>query len=225
MKLGALRNSALSLGAATIALLTPVAPANAAVRHHAMAGPAMHHSAHASYRGAWRGGYRHTYASGRHYRYAHGYRYAYGHGYAHGRRGAAVAGGYYGGYYAGGYHHHHSCWWYRRYDPYGMPSWCGTYYTPAYDYSYGSGYGPYVGLAYGSGYGGGYRYGRRYGFHGGHHDFAGQAGHFAGARMGGSAPQFRIGGANVSGMGAAHFAGGFHGRVGGPHIGGGLRIH
>jgi hypothetical protein len=228
MKLGSLRISAIALGAAVIALLTPIAPASAAARHHGGAGPAMH-------RAAWGGGYGHAYAPGRHYRYAYGH-HAYGHRYAygwrrHGWRGVAVAGGY-GGYYGGGYYHHrHSCWWYRHYDPYGMPSWCGTYYTPAYDYSYGYDYGPDVGFSYGygSGFGGGYRYGRRYGFHGGHRFYAGQAGGFAGAHMGAPGPHFvpRMGGATISGMGAPHFAGGFHGGgMGGAHIGGGqLRIH
>ena len=98
MKLGAFRISAIALGAAAMAMLTPLAPASAAVRHHGMAGPAMHHSAmHASYRSAWRGGYRHAYAPGRHYRYAYGH-HGYGRRYAHGWRGygwrgAAVAGG------------------------------------------------------------------------------------------------------------------------------------
>ena len=193
----------------------------------------MHHSAmHASYRSAWRGGYRHAYAPGRHYRYAYGH-HGYGRRYAHGWRGygwrgAAVAGGYYGGYYGGGYYRHrHSCWWYRHYDPYGMPSWCGTYYTPAYDYSYGYDNGPYVGFAYGSGFDGGYLYGRRHGFHGGHRFFAAQPGSFAGSRMGASGPHFvpRMGGANISGMGAPHFAGAFHGGIGGPRIGVGLRVH
>jgi hypothetical protein len=227
MKLGALRISAIALGAAVIALLTPIAPASAAVRHHGAAGPAMHRSAmHASYRAAWGGGYRHAYASGRHYRYAFGH-HAYGHRYAygwrrHGWRGVAVAGGYDGGYYGGGYYRHrHSCWWYRHYDPYATPSWCGTY-GPAYDYSYGYDGGPYVGFAYGSGFdGGGYRYGRRYGFHGGHRFNAGQAGSFAGARTGASGPRFvpRMGGASVSGMGGPRFAGGFHGGMGGPYGG------
>jgi hypothetical protein len=239
MKLGALRLSAIALGAAAIALLTPISPASAALRHYGVAGSAMHPSAmHASYRAAWGGGYRHAYASGRHYRfaygrrYAHSYRYAYGHRYAYrwrryGWRGVAVAGGYYGG---GYYRHRHGCWWYRHYDPYDIPSWCGTYYAPAYDYSYGYDYGPYVGFAYGYGSsfdGGSYRYARRYGFHGGHRFYAGQAGSFAGAHMGASGPHFvpRMGRANVSGMGSAHFVGGFHGSMGAPHIGGGLRIH
>jgi hypothetical protein len=162
VKLGALRISAIALGAAAIALLTPIAPASAAARHHGVAGPAMH-------RAAWGGGYRHAYASGRHYRSAYGH-HAYAHRYAygwrrHGWRGVAVAGGYYGGSYGGSYYRpSHGCWWYRHYDPYDTPSWCGTYYTPAYDYSSGYDDGPYVGFAYGSGFdGGGYRYGRRYG--------------------------------------------------------------
>jgi len=134
MKQGALRLSAIALGAAAIALLMPVPPASAAVRHHGLAGSAIHRSAmHASYRAAWRGGHR----------YAHGWR-------GYGWRGVAVAGGY-GGYYGADYYRHrHSCWWYRHYDPYDMPSWCGTY---SYGYDYGD-YGPYVGFAYG--YGPGY---------------------------------------------------------------------
>ena len=71
-------------------------------------------------------------------------------------------------------------------------------------------------------------YARRYGFHGGHRFYGGQAGGFAGAQIGASggthfAP--RICGANLSGMGTAHFAGGFHGGMGGTHVGGGHRIH
>jgi len=211
MKQGALRLSAIALGAAAIALLMPVPPASAAVRHHGLAGSAIHRSAmHASYRAAWRGGHR----------YAHGWR-------GYGWRGVAVAGGY-GGYYGADYYRHrHSCWWYRHYDPYDMPSWCGTY---SYGYDYGD-YGPYVGFAYGygPGYYGGYGYARRFGFHGGHRFYGGQAGGFAGAHMGafgGTHFVPRMGGANVSGMGTAHFAGGFHGGMGGAHIGGGgLRIH
>lgn len=92
------------------------------------------------------------------------------------------------------------------------PSWCGTYYTPSYDYSYGDGFGPYVGFAYGSGFdAGGYRYGWRHGFHGMHRLYAGQeGGGFVGAHMGASGPRF---------------AGGFHGCGGGHHMGGGLHIH
>ncbi len=119
------------------------------------------------------------------------------------------------------YRHHHGCWWYRHYDPYDMPSWCGTYsYAPAYDYSYDYGdYGPYVGFAFGPVYYGGYGYARRYG---------GQAGGFAGAHVGtfgGTRFVPQIGGANVSGTGAARFGGGFQGGIGGHIGGGGLRIH
>jgi hypothetical protein len=106
----------------------------------------MHRSAaHASYRAAWRGGHRYAYGWHRNYRYGYGHRYAHGwRGY--GWRSVAVAGGYYGGNYGAGYYrHHHSCWWYRHYDPYGIPSWCGTY---SYGYDYGDS-GPYVGFAYG----------------------------------------------------------------------------
>jgi hypothetical protein len=114
-----------------------------------------------------------------------------------------------------------------------MPSWCGAY-TPAYDYSYGYDYGDYgpdVGFGYGYGpgyYGGGYGYARRYGFHGGHRLYGGQPGGFASAHMGAIGGTRFVpgnGGANVSRMGAAHIAGGFHGGVGGGHIGGGLRMH
>jgi hypothetical protein len=227
MKQGALRLSAIALGAAAIALLMPVPLASAAVRHHGLAGPAIHRSTmHASYRGAWRGGHHYAYGWRGNYRYGYGHRYAHGwRGY--GWRGVAVAGGY-GGYYGGGYYRHrHSCWWYSHYDPYDMPSWCGTY---SYGYDYGD-YGPYVGFAYGygPGYYGGYGYARRYGFHGGHRFYGGQSGGFAAAHtgaFGGTHFVPRMGGASVSGIGTAHFAGGFHGGAGGAHIGGGgLRIH
>ena len=224
MERGALRLSAIALGA--VALLVPVPLASAAVRHHGFAGPAMHRSAmHTSYRAAWRGGRRYAYGYGHHY--ARGWR-------GYGWRGVAVAGGYYGGYYGANYYRHrHNCWWYRHYDAYAMPSWCGTY---SYGYDYGD-YGPYAGFAYGygPGYYGGYGYTRRHGFHSGHrfydsgHRFyGGQAGGFAGAHMGAVGGMHfapRMGGANVSGMRTAHFAGGFHGGMGGAHIGGGHRTH
>jgi hypothetical protein len=174
---------------------------------------------------------------GGHYHHGHGYRYAHGwRGY--GLRGVTVAGGYYSQYY-----HRHSCWWYRHYDPYNMPSWCGAYsYAPAYDYSYDydyGDYGPSVGFAYGPGYyGGGYGYARRHGFHGGHRFYGAQPGGFASAHpqrsfatahmgvTGGTHFAPRMGGANVSGMGSAHIAGGFHGGMSGGNIGGGgLRVH
>jgi hypothetical protein len=75
MKQGALGGfSVIALGTAAIALLSPLPPASAAVRHSGPAGPAMHHSAmHTSYRAAWRGGHRYAHGGGRHYRYGYGH--------------------------------------------------------------------------------------------------------------------------------------------------------
>ena len=187
MTLGALRVSALALGASTLTLFSPLPVANAAtVVHH----PAIHG--------------RVTYAHGRHtvHHYARhsvrGHRYAYGNGYNPGAAAAVgVIGGILGAGLAGAYD-------------------CGGYgYGSCDDYGYG--YGPYYGgfgygypgYGYGAGYGG---YGGRYGYggYGGH--FGGGAAHFAGGNFGrmGSFGGGHFGGGHMGGFGGGHFGGGGH---------------
>src|SRR5271170_5228399 len=144
---GALRISAIALGAAAFVSLSPLPEASAAT--------AVHHPAHAVHARAAHAYGRVAHAHGRHYVSRNGHRYAYGYGGYN--PGAAVAAGVLGGVLAG------------------YPYDCGGYsYGPDYgscdDYGYGSGY-PYYGYGYGGygGYGGGY--GR--GFHGGGAHFAG----------------------------------------------------
>jgi hypothetical protein len=190
---GALRTSAIALGVAAMASLSPVSAASAAT--------VVHHPAHAVHRHVAHG-------YGRHYahRYVwrHGHRYAYGYGYNRGAA-AAVIGSVAGA--ASGYPY------------YGSPYDCSSYpYGNCPDY--GDDYGPYYGgfaYGFGPGFGGtGFRHGRF--FNGGGGRFAGGnfhhlggfgGGHFGGGNMGG------FGGAHMGGFGGAHMGG-----FGGAHMGG-----
>lgn len=147
MRHGALRLSAIALGSAVVALLTPVAPATAEIRQHGshgFAGPAVHgHGFHsrgpafhhgfagaAAHRPAMRvvhgGGHRYVVSGGRAYAHARRNGYAYGHR-AYGHRyvyGYAYR-HYGGGYYAGGYSY---------------PYHAGGYYHHRHRYYYAGGY-------------------------------------------------------------------------------------
>ncbi|HEY1782606.1 MAG TPA: hypothetical protein VGG79_19605 [Roseiarcus sp.] len=187
MTLGAIRVSALALGASALTLLSPLSVANAATVVH-----------HPAIRG------RVTHAHGRHtvHYYAHpylrGHRYAYGNGY---NPGAAAAVGVIGGILGAGLAGAYDC------GGYGYGSCDG------YGYGYGPDYGgfgyayPGYGYGYGAGYGG---YGGRYGY-GGH--FRGGAAHFAGGNFGhmggfGGGHFGGFGGGHMGGVGGGHFGGG-----------------
>src|SRR5271155_1192459 len=140
---GALRVSALALGAAALVSLSPLSAASAAT--------VVHHPAHAVHGRAGHAYGRVAHAHGHHYVWRNGHRYAYGYGY---NPGAAVVGGVLGAaaaypYDCGGYAY-------------------GPYDGSCSDYGYGSGY-PYYGYGYGYGGYGGYGHG----FHGGGAHFAG----------------------------------------------------
>src|SRR5271154_324081 len=138
---GALRISAIALGAAVFVSLSPLPEASAATVVHHPAHAVHVRVAHANAYG--RVAHAHAYgrvahARGRHYVWRNGHRYAYGYGY---NPGAAVAAGVVGDVLAG------------------YPYDCGGYSYGLYDgscddYGYGSGY-PYNGYGYG-GYGGGF---------------------------------------------------------------------
>jgi hypothetical protein len=187
MSRGALRVSAIALGAAAFALLSPLSAASAATLVH-------HYPAHGVHR-------RVAHVHGRLYvhRYAHGnaHHYAYGYGYNPAPAAAAgVIGGILGG--LGAYPYDCSSYYYGSYG-------CPAYYDWGDDYwpYYGYGYGPYYG-GYGA-YGGYGRYGHGR-IAGGH--FNGGGSHFAGGNFGhvGGFGGGHFGG----GFGGGHFGGGAH---------------
>ena len=245
---GALRLSAIALGAGVVALLTPVAPATPEVRphgSHGFAGPAVHgHGFHprgpAFHHGFAGGGVhrpamrvvhgagRYSLSGGRAYTHAHHYGYAYGHRYGrHGYPYRDYVGGYYaGGYsypYAGGhYHRHHRYYAGGYYYRHHHGCWWYRHYDP-YEmpsWCYGPAYG-YSAPVYGYSYepSYGYVYGVRAGsWRGGHRGYAWTGWH------GGRGHAMPL-------VGAAHINGSPRGFVvahGGAHLGGhmhGLFMH
>jgi hypothetical protein len=204
MTFGPLRASAIALAAATVALVSPLAAANAAtVTHHygQAAHPRVSHGLH--------GYVARNHVGHHHYVWRNGHRYVYGYGY---NPGAAVAAGVIGGV-AAGY-------------PYCDNDY-GSYYGSCDDYSYGY---PYPYYDYGYGFGGPVFVGRDHFHHGFDHGFGfhGDGAHFASGnfgRMGG------FGAGHVGGFGGGHFGGfggfggGHMGGFGGGHFGGGGRFH
>jgi hypothetical protein len=187
MTLGALRVSAIALGASALALLSPLPAANAATvthRYQHVAHPRVAHGAHAYVA--------HSRTGARHYVWRNGHRYASGYGY---NPGAAVAAGVIGGA-LGAAANPYTCEY--DYGPYG-----GCDYGDYADYG---DYGPYYG-GFGYGYAPGF-YGGNFGhgFHGGGARFAsgnfGHMGGFGGGHMGG------FGGGHMGGFGGGHFGGG-----------------
>jgi hypothetical protein len=197
MTLGALRVSAVALGASALALLSPLSAANAAtVAHHTQ------HVAHSRVARGAHGYVAHSHTGPRHYVWRNGHRYVYG-----SNPGAAVAAGVIGGALgaAAGY-------------PY-----CGDYsYGPfngsCEDYGWGYGYPD----DYGYGWGGPVFVGRDH-FH---HDFGNRVPfHGGGARFAsGNFGHMGFGGGHFGGFGGGHvggFGGGHMGGFGGGHFGGG----
>jgi hypothetical protein len=190
MTLGALRISALALGASALALLSPLPAANAAtVAHHYqhVAHPRVTHGVH--------GYVAHSHTAPRHYVWRNGHRYVYGY-----NPDAAVAAGMIGSALGAAAAYPYSCGY--DYGPYGCDygdyGW-GGYYAPYYG-GFGYGYAPGF---YGRNYG--YGFGR--GFHGGGAHFAsGNFGHmgFGGGHFGG------FGGGHMGGFGGGHIGGGAH---------------
>lgn len=250
---GALRLFA--LGAAFIALVTPVSPAAAEIRphgSHGFAGPAVHgHGFHPrgpalhhgfvgarAYRPAMRvvhrGGHRYAVGGGRgsaRYGYAYAHRYAYGrHGYAYRRYGGGYyAVGYSYPYYAGGYYYYH----HRHHHP---------YYASGYSYRHHHGcwwyrhYDPYdtpswcSGPVYGYSYGYsapvyGYSYEPSYGYAYGVYGGSWRSGHRGYAWNGG----WHGGHGHMTPLiGAGHINGaprGFTVAHGGAHFGGHMHGH
>jgi hypothetical protein len=165
MTLGAFRVSAVALGASALALLSPLAAANAATVAHPYQHPAHSRVVHGAH-----GYVAHSRTGARHYVWRNGHRYVYGYD-----PGAAVAAGVVGGV-LGAAANPYACEY--DYGPYG-----GCDYG---DYGWG-GYAPYYG---GFGFAPGF-YGGNFGhgFHGGGAHFAnGNFGHMGfggGGHMGG----------------------------------------
>jgi hypothetical protein len=199
MTFGPLRASGVALAATAVALVSPLAAANAAtVTHHY--GPATHsrvaHGVH--------GYVARSHVGHRRYVWRNGHRYAYGYGY---NPGAAVAAGVLGGVIgAAGYPY---C---GDYGPYG---------DSCDDYGWGYGYPDYGYGGYGYGWGGGPGFvgAGRYG-HGFGNGFAvhGGGAHFAGGNFG---HMGGFGGGHMGGFGGGGFGGGHMGGFGGGHMGGG----
>jgi hypothetical protein len=214
---GALRISAIAVGAAAFVSLSPLSAASAAtVVHHPAHG--VHHAAggvHRQVAHVHGRVYAHHYGHAHRYAYGHAHRYGYGYGY---NPGAAVAAGVIGG----GYPY---CDDYSDYGP---------YYGSCNDYSYGYSY-PYYDYGYGFGgpvfVGGGrfhlrfdHGFHRGFAFHGDGAHFQGDGqfggGHFAGANFG---HMGGFGGGNMGGFGGGHMGGFGGGHMGG--FGGGGHFH
>ena len=220
---GALRISAIALGAAALVLLSPFSAGNAATVTHRHAATVTHHYRHPAHPQVAHGAHGYVarnHVGHRHYVWRNGHRYAY-YGY---NPGAAAAAGVIGGA-AAGY-------------PYCGDYSYGTYYGSCDDYSYGY---PYPDYDYGFGFGGPVFFGRDHFHHGftpwlrlpggGAHFASGNFGHaggFGGGHFGG------FGAGHVGGFGGGGFAGGGHmggfggghfGGFGGGHFGGGGHFH